>query len=226
MLLLCSSFQELNLVEAVLNRLQTVESRFCGTVDQALPRLRGALPAGMLMFIFIVGFTCTCIFNEFMLNSCNTDADKPTRNALDELADLFSYLRVWKIEQHVFINALMPPTESYHKDLFFQVPEIQLYFSTINHNKQTPCIAPSKASNFISCLELCNYLLEKKRKKMRKGKRSKNIADLFFLVDKIYLIYACKMENITDKCTFFPLSITNYDINSPPQVEVYITHGD
>jgi len=39
-------FQELNLAEAVVNRLQTVGLRFCGAADQALPRLRGALPAG------------------------------------------------------------------------------------------------------------------------------------------------------------------------------------
>ncbi|KAK3204428.1 hypothetical protein Dsin_018474 [Dipteronia sinensis] len=84
--------QELNLAEAVVNRLQTVGLRFCGAADQALPRLRGALPA-----------------------------DKPTRKALDELSDLFSYLRIWRIEKHVYIDALMPPTESYHRDLFFQI---------------------------------------------------------------------------------------------------------
>ncbi|KAK6255367.1 hypothetical protein SCA6_016672 [Theobroma cacao] len=83
--------QELKLAEATVNRLQTVGLRFCGAADQALPRLRGALPA-----------------------------DKPTRKALDELSDLFSYLRVWRIEKHVYIDALMPPTESYHRDLFFQ----------------------------------------------------------------------------------------------------------
>ncbi|KAF3496877.1 hypothetical protein DY000_02056623 [Brassica cretica] len=38
--------QELKLPEAVVNRLQTVASRFCGAADQALPRLRGALRAG------------------------------------------------------------------------------------------------------------------------------------------------------------------------------------
>ncbi|TYJ14958.1 hypothetical protein E1A91_A10G152900v1 [Gossypium mustelinum] len=84
--------QELNLAEATVNRLQTVGLRFCGAVDQALPRLRGALPA-----------------------------DKPTRKALDELSDLFSYLRVWRIEKHVYIDPLMPPTENYHRDLFFQI---------------------------------------------------------------------------------------------------------
>ncbi|XP_060671601.1 eIF-2-alpha kinase GCN2 isoform X1 [Ziziphus jujuba] len=84
--------QELNLPEAIVNRLQTVALRFCGAADQALPRLRGALPA-----------------------------DKSARKALDELSDLFSYLRVWRIERHVYIDALMTPTEGYHRDLFFQV---------------------------------------------------------------------------------------------------------
>ncbi|XP_006478695.2 eIF-2-alpha kinase GCN2 isoform X1 [Citrus sinensis] len=84
--------QELNLAEAVVNRLQTVGLRFCGSADQALPRLRGALPT-----------------------------DKPTRKALDELYDLFSYLRIWRIEKNIYIDALMPPIESYHRNLFFQV---------------------------------------------------------------------------------------------------------
>ncbi|KAK6930573.1 RWD domain, partial [Dillenia turbinata] len=83
---------ELNLADAVVNRLQTVGLRFCGIADQALPRLRGALPA-----------------------------DKRTQKALDELSNLYSYLRVWRIEKHVVIDALMPPTESYHRDLFFQI---------------------------------------------------------------------------------------------------------
>jgi len=39
-------FQELNLAEAMVNRLQTVGLRFCGSADHALPRLRGALPSG------------------------------------------------------------------------------------------------------------------------------------------------------------------------------------
>ncbi|KAK4404086.1 eIF-2-alpha kinase GCN2 [Sesamum angolense] len=69
---------ELGLADDALNRLQTVGLRFCGTADQALPRLRGALPA-----------------------------DKSTRKALDELAELFNYLRVWKIDRHVFLDALM-----------------------------------------------------------------------------------------------------------------------
>ncbi|GLT96768.1 hypothetical protein SLE2022_143680 [Rubroshorea leprosula] len=91
--------QELNLAEATVNRLQTVGLRFCGAADQALPRLRGALPT-----------------------------DKPTRKALDELTELFSYLRVWRIEKHVYVDALMPPTENYHRDLFFQI-----YLEKDNH---------------------------------------------------------------------------------------------
>ncbi|WCJ41344.1 protein kinase family protein [Euphorbia peplus] len=84
--------QELNLAEAVVNRLQTVGLRFCGTAEQALPRLRGALPA-----------------------------ESPIRKALDELSELFLYLRVWKIENHVYVNTLMPPTENYHRNMFFQI---------------------------------------------------------------------------------------------------------
>lgn len=84
--------QELNLPEAAVNRLQTVGLRFCGPIDQTLPRLRGAIPM-----------------------------DKSTRRALDELSELFNYLRVWRIDRHVFLDALMPPTESYHRNMFFQV---------------------------------------------------------------------------------------------------------
>lgn len=47
-----NSIQELNLSEATVNRLQTVGLRFCGIADHALPRLRGALPAGKLHLIF------------------------------------------------------------------------------------------------------------------------------------------------------------------------------
>ncbi|XP_075085700.1 eIF-2-alpha kinase GCN2 isoform X2 [Nicotiana tabacum] len=83
--------QELNLAETAVNRLQTVGLRFCGVADHALPRLRGALPP-----------------------------DKTTRKALEDLSELFNYLRVWRLDQRVYIDALMPPTESYHRKLFFQ----------------------------------------------------------------------------------------------------------
>ncbi|GAB2265636.1 eukaryotic translation initiation factor 2-alpha kinase [Dionaea muscipula] len=95
--------QELGLAEAVVDRLQTVSLRFCGDASQTLPRLRGALPA-----------------------------DECTRKALDELSDLLSYLRVWKIEKHVFLDPLMPPTESYHRDIFFQ-----FYLRKVCHGSAT-----------------------------------------------------------------------------------------
>ncbi|XP_071686022.1 eIF-2-alpha kinase GCN2 isoform X2 [Rutidosis leptorrhynchoides] len=84
--------QELNISEGAVNKLQTVGLRFCGTADQALPRLRGALPA-----------------------------DTPIRKALDELSEIFNYLRIWKIDKQVFIDPLMPPAEGYHRDSFFQI---------------------------------------------------------------------------------------------------------
>ncbi|XP_057541314.1 eIF-2-alpha kinase GCN2 isoform X3 [Amaranthus tricolor] len=84
--------QELRLDEAAVNRIQTVNQRFCGDADQILPRLRGAFPA-----------------------------DKHIHKALDELSDLFSYLRAWKIDKHIYLDSLMPPSEYYHRDLFFQI---------------------------------------------------------------------------------------------------------
>lgn len=45
--------QELDLAEATVNRLQTVGLRFCGSADQALPRLRGALPSGTFVMVRI-----------------------------------------------------------------------------------------------------------------------------------------------------------------------------
>lgn len=84
--------QHLNLPEVVVNRLQTVDSRFCGVADEVLPRLMGALAP-----------------------------DKNTRKALDELSALSGYLRDWKIERNVYIDVLMPPLESYHRETFFQI---------------------------------------------------------------------------------------------------------
>lgn len=84
--------QDLNLSEAIVDRLQTADLRFCGSADQALARLRGAL-------------------------SC----DKFTSKALEELSVLLRCLRVWNIEQEVSIDVLMPPTEVYYRELFFQM---------------------------------------------------------------------------------------------------------
>ena len=60
-------FQELNLAEAAVNRLQMVGLRFCGVADQALPRLRGALPAGMLSFTFILDETCKWCLGTYLI---------------------------------------------------------------------------------------------------------------------------------------------------------------
>eukprot|EP01018_Ginkgo_biloba_P015528 Gb_22304 [translate_table: standard] len=84
--------QGLLLPESTVDRLQIVERRFNGSADEALARLRGALPP-----------------------------DRFTLAALEELSTLLSYLRVWEIERHVFIDALMSPTEEYHKGVFFQI---------------------------------------------------------------------------------------------------------
>lgn len=84
--------QGLHLPESTVDRLQTVERRFSGTADEVLARLRGALPP-----------------DRFILA------------ALEELSTLLSYLRVWEIERRVFIDALMSPTEEYHKGMFFQI---------------------------------------------------------------------------------------------------------
>lgn len=49
------------------------------------------------------------------------DVDKASRKALDDLSDMYNYLRIWRIEKTVFIDSFMTPTEFYHRDIFFQV---------------------------------------------------------------------------------------------------------
>lgn len=118
--------QELKLAEAVVNRLQTVGFRFCGAAEQALPRLRGALPAGTVWMLTVN----LASVRGILITVRPFLTDKFTRKALDELLDLFSYLRVWKIEEKIYINALMPPSEGYHRDVFFQVCfELCLYMN-------------------------------------------------------------------------------------------------
>lgn len=68
-----------------------------------------------------IKLVCANHATHTILSKCFLPADKPTRKALDELSELFSYLRVWRIDKHVFIDPLMPPTESYHRNLFFQI---------------------------------------------------------------------------------------------------------
>ncbi|CAN6448832.1 unnamed protein product [Victoria cruziana] len=84
--------QNLRLSEAIVNKLQTVDRRFCGSADEALARLRGAF-----------------------------SPDNSTRDALEELSLLLSYLRWWNLEKQISIDALMPPPETYYKGLFFQI---------------------------------------------------------------------------------------------------------
>ncbi|KAI0496268.1 hypothetical protein KFK09_022582 [Dendrobium nobile] len=84
--------QDLHLSEVVVDRLQTADLRFCGSADQALARLRGAL-----------------------------FPDKFTRKALEEISTLVSYLRIWNIEKNISIDVLMPPTEEYYRGLCFQI---------------------------------------------------------------------------------------------------------
>ncbi|MED6122446.1 eukaryotic translation initiation factor 2-alpha kinase [Stylosanthes scabra] len=84
--------QELKLSEVTVNKLQNVSLRLSGSAEQAIPKFRGALPS-----------------------------DKRTYKALDELSELLKLLRIWRIDKNVYIDALMTPTESYHRDIFFQV---------------------------------------------------------------------------------------------------------
>jgi hypothetical protein len=84
--------QGLRLPEAVVDRLQTVERRLSGQADEALPRLRGALPPS-----------------------------RATLAALDELGSLLQHLRVWGIEEHVTIDALMSPHDDFYSGAIFQV---------------------------------------------------------------------------------------------------------
>lgn len=45
------SSQDLNLSEALVDRLQITDLRFCGSADQALARLRGALSPGSVFIV-------------------------------------------------------------------------------------------------------------------------------------------------------------------------------
>ncbi|PKA56267.1 putative serine/threonine-protein kinase GCN2 [Apostasia shenzhenica] len=83
--------QDLHLSEIVVDRLQTADLRFCGSADNALARLRGAL--------FPDKFTC---------------------KALEELSSLAGYLRIWGLKEDISVDVLMPPTEDYYRGLYFQ----------------------------------------------------------------------------------------------------------
>nr|CAB3487479.1 unnamed protein product [Digitaria exilis] len=84
--------QDLRLSEEVVEKLHKADQRFCGSADQVLARLKGTL-----------------------------FYDKSACKALDDLSALLKCLRVWLVEEPITIDVLMPPSECYYTDLFFQV---------------------------------------------------------------------------------------------------------
>ncbi|TKW05167.1 hypothetical protein SEVIR_7G157200v4 [Setaria viridis] len=84
--------QDLRLSEEVVEKLHKADQRFCGSADQVLARLRGTL-----------------------------FYDKSACKALDDLSALLKCLRVWLVDEPITIDVLMPPSECYYTDLFFQV---------------------------------------------------------------------------------------------------------
>eukprot|EP00267_Zea_mays_P050960 XP_020403837.1 eIF-2-alpha kinase GCN2 isoform X3 [Zea mays] len=85
--------QDLRLSEEVVEKLHKADQRFCGSADLVLARLRGTL-----------------FYDE---SACK---------ALDDLSALLRCLRVWSVEQPITtIDVLMPPSECYYTNLFFQV---------------------------------------------------------------------------------------------------------
>ncbi|KAH7681282.1 Non-specific serine/threonine protein kinase protein [Dioscorea alata] len=84
--------QDRNISAATVDRLQTADLRFCGSAEQTLARLRGAL-----------------------------SPDKFTHKAFEEMSALLSYLRIWGIEKNISADVLLPPPEDYYKDLYFQI---------------------------------------------------------------------------------------------------------
>jgi len=93
--------QDLRLSEEVVEKLHKADQRFCGSADQVLARLRGTL-----------------------------FYDKSACKALDDLSALLKCLRVWLVEP-VTIDVLMPPSECYYTDLFFQVKYYNLASSDL-----------------------------------------------------------------------------------------------
>lgn len=61
---------------------------------------------------------CYCVFLV---------VDKSACKALDDLSTLLKCLRVWLVEEPITIDVLMPPSECYYTDLFFQVSAIALH---------------------------------------------------------------------------------------------------
>ncbi|KAL6650949.1 hypothetical protein ACP70R_009874 [Stipagrostis hirtigluma subsp. patula] len=94
--------QDLRLSEEVVEKLHKADQRFCGSADQVLARLRGTL-----------------------------FYDKSACKALDDLSALLKFLRVWSVEKQITIDVLMPPSECYYTNIFFQ-----MYSKEGNHG---PC---------------------------------------------------------------------------------------
>ncbi|KAJ3680725.1 hypothetical protein LUZ60_017003 [Juncus effusus] len=90
--------QDLHLSEGVVDKLQAADLRFCGSAENALARLRGAL--------------------SFDVSACK---------ALEDLSALLTYLRIWNdsdeefLEKCITIDVLMPPPEIYYTGIFFQM---------------------------------------------------------------------------------------------------------
>ncbi|XP_078447574.1 protein kinase family protein isoform X2 [Wolffia australiana] len=83
--------QDHDLTGAMVDKLHAVDLRFCGPADQALARLRGAI------------------------------SSETTHKALQELSDLLTYVRVWRIEKRISLDVLMPPEDSDYRGLYFQI---------------------------------------------------------------------------------------------------------
>ncbi|KAJ3680723.1 hypothetical protein LUZ60_017001 [Juncus effusus] len=90
--------QDLHLSEGVVDKLQAVDVRFCGSAENALARLRDTL--------------------SFDVLACK---------ALDDLSSLLTYLRTWNDSDEEFlmncitIDVSMPPSEIYYTGIFFQM---------------------------------------------------------------------------------------------------------
>ena len=54
--------------------------------------------------------------------------DKSACKALDEVSTFLKCLRVWSVEEHITIDVLMPPSDYYYTDLFFQVINLNYPF--------------------------------------------------------------------------------------------------
>lgn len=98
--------QDLRLSEEVVEKLHKADQRFCGSADLVLARLRGTL-----------------------------FYDKSACKALDDLSTFLKCLRVWSVEEHITIDVLMPPSDYYYTDLFFQIYSKEGNPVTSSHEK-------------------------------------------------------------------------------------------